>query len=408
MDAIAPRQAKRGLWLALSFTLSLTMAGGACGSQDDEAKGDFGEGPLYVAATWVSSDEITNTYVAVVGSIDVEEISLSAAIEVSGLGDAWVYDGAVFIADGERPTVTRYELSEDGRLEPGDAISFSGYGVSGAAFWDQQILSPTKAYLANASGLEYVVWNPSTMEITGTVPWPELDFDPGFAPFHSYTDRGGVVVDGLFFHGIYGHDETFSGFGDRSYVTVYDIETDELVDVIEVPCPMMDVASLGEDGYIYVSGWSYMPLSAVAGYTEKNCAARIDVETRTVDDGWLLDYAAVTGGEQGSALRVVEGNEGIFAVFHGTGVEVTPDIDIWDLDVGEDDWELYRVDLDTLEVQPTGVLCSDGSYYESRVDGRYYVYVGSGDDTQVYERTDEGYVKKLKMSGWMSRLFRLR
>ena len=51
---------------------------------------------------------------------------------------------------------------------------------------------------------------------------------------------------------------------------------------------------------------------------------------------------------------------------------------------------------------------SDGSFYESHVDGRYFVYLGSGEDTQVYERTDAGYQPKLKARGWMSRLFRVR
>ena len=64
----------------------------------------------------------------------------------------------------------------------------------------------------------------------------------------------------------------------------YDVATDALVDTIPVPCPMMDVASLGADGYLYVSGWSYMPLSAEAGLSPKNCAARIDpVRDRIVE-----------------------------------------------------------------------------------------------------------------------------
>ncbi len=120
------------------------------------------------------------------------------------------------------------------------------------------------------------------------------------------------------------HDENFDVFGDSSYMLVYDIATDELVDTIAVPCPMMDVATLGDDGYLYVSGWSYMPLSYEAGYSDTNCAARIDVATRTLDPAWTFDYAAATGGDQGSGLRAIAGDDGIFAAFHGTGVEVGP------------------------------------------------------------------------------------
>ena len=117
-------------------------------------------------------------------------------------------------------------------------------------------------------------------------------------------------------------------------MAVYDIATDELATTIDVPCPTMDVASLGDDGYLYVSGWSYMPLSVIAGYSPKNCAARIDVGALELDQSWLLSYADATG-EQGSALRAVAGNEGIFAVFHGTRnrfwvfVKNTPPVLFW-------------------------------------------------------------------------------
>ena len=391
----------------LAYCSLLSLA--ACSPTEDETPEFSEESPLYLAASWVTDAEQTNTYVQVFDSLDIDRLDFADALELPGFGDAWVQDGAIFLASGESATVGRYHLDEHGALAPESEVNFSSYGALGAAFWDQQILAPEKAYLTNGAAHEYVVWNPKTMEITGTVPWPEFDFPDGLEVFQSYTDRGGVVHDGHYFHGFYGHDEEFLRFGDRSFVAVYDIETDRLVDTIEVPCPMMDVATLGDDGYIYVSGWSYMPLSYVAGYSPKNCAARIDPRTRTLDESWLLDYTAVTPDEQGSGLRTVSGNDAIFAVFHGSGVEVVEDMDIWDLDVGADDWELYRLDLKTNEVQPTGVKMSDGSYYESHVGERYFVYLGTSEgDSQVYERTPSGYEPRFEAQGWMSRLFRVR
>lgn len=365
-------------------------------------------GPLYLATSWVTNVETTNTYVALFDSLELDRLDFARAIEIPGYGDAWVYNGALYVADGEAPRVTRYRLEDDGSLRWEVQIDFSAYGLLGAAFWDQEFLSPTKAYLSNVANLEYVVWNPTTMEITGTVPWPELDFGDGLEPFNSYTDRGGVVLDGYFFHGFYGHDESFSSFGESSVVAVYDIASDELVSTIDVPCPMMDVASLGDDGYIYLSGWSYMPVSVLAGYTARNCAARIDAGARALDPSWLLDYSQLGSGDQGSALRAVSGNDGVFAVFKGTGVPVTEGMDMWDLDAGEDDWELYGIDLAERSVAPTGIAMSDGSYYESHVGDRYFVYLPGSSSTRVYERTPSGYVPKLQASGWMSRLFQLR
>jgi hypothetical protein len=378
--------------------------------ENGSATGSPGQpAPLYLAASWVTNAETTSTYVSVFDSLDVERLDFANAVEIAGYGDAWVHEGQIFISEGESPRVGRYTLGDDGALRLDVEIDFSAYGVAGAAFWDNQFLSPTKAYLSNPAGLEYIVWNPTTMQITGTVSWPDIDFGNGLDVFHSYTDRGGVVVDGYFYHGLYAHDEGFTTFGESSVITVYDIATDELVSTIDVPCPMMDVASLGDDGNIYVSGWSYIPLSYLAGYSTKNCAARINVASRTVDPSWLLNYTDVAGGEQGSALRAVAGNDGIFAVFHGTGIAVTEDMDMWDLDAGEDDWELYSINLADRSVAPTGIEMSDGSYYESHVDGRYYVYLASSASaTRVWERTATGYEPKFEASGWMSRLFRVR
>lgn len=104
----------------------------------------------------------------------------------------------------------------------------------------------------------------------------------------------------------------------------------------------------------------------------------------------------------------MSGDDGIFAVFHGTDVPVTDGMDMWDLDAGEDDWELYGINLESRSVAPTGIRMGDGSYYESHIDDRYFVYLPSGPDTQVYERTPQGYEPKLRSLGWMSRLFELR
>jgi hypothetical protein len=389
--------------------LASVLATGCGPTKGDDTGPSTSDGPLYLASTWVSDVDSTNTYVSVFDSLEMEELDLSTAIEVPGWADAWVFEQWVFIADGESPAVSRYSLDEEGALVLDATVSFANYGVASSAFWNQQILSRTKAFLANDAAREYVVWNPETMEITGTVPWPAVTFEEGLLPYHSYTDRGGVVAGGYFFHGIYGHNDYWDYFGDTSYVGVYDIVTEELVTTIEVPCPMMDVASLGDDGFLYVSGWSYMPLSVGAGNSDTNCAARIDVATRTLDASWTLDYPGVTGGDEGSALRAVSGDAGILAVFHGSGVEVTEDMDMWALDAGADDWELYGIDLATRQVAPTGIKMGDGSYYESHVDDRYFVYLGSGDDTQVYERAEGGsYESRFVAPGWMSRLFRLR
>jgi len=362
--------------------------------------------PLYLVATWVADDAGTNTYVAVVSDL-TQDVDLSQALEVGGYGDAWVYDEWVFVADGESPFLTRYTV-QDGALVQDVSLSFANYAVPSTAFFDNQILTRTKAYLANVTERRYVAWNPETMEITGTVPWPEIPLESSdLEPFHSYTDRGGEVVDGLFFHGIYQHNYDWNFFGSSSSIAVYDIATDQLVSLISVPCPMMDVMSVGNDGFLYVSGWSYMPLSAAFGLSPTNCAARIDIATRTVDPAWTFNFKDVTGGLEGMAVRVREGSEGTIAVFHGSGIPVEGATGIWDLDAGDNDWEIYGIDVSTRAITPSGTRMGSGSFYEAHLDDRYFVYLPGNDATQVYEYVDGAYVPRLSAPGWMSRLFRL-
>jgi hypothetical protein len=392
--------------LALVLLASLASLA-ACGDDDvgDDVVGD--DTPLYLAASWVADDSGTNTYVAVLDSLD-QDPDFTDAIEVPGYGDAWVFDEWVFVAEGESPIVTRYTLGADGALAYDTEISFLDHGLSAAAFFDNQILSRTKAYMANVAMGEYVAWNPETMEILGTVPWPEFELDEGLAAFHSYVDRGGEVIDGKFFHGIYQHDEAFESFGGSSVVGVYDIETDELLATIDVPCPMMDVASPGADGYLYLSGWSYMPLSAELGLSETNCAARIDTETLELDADWTLEWSDALDGEEGMGLRVVDGATGTLAVFHGSGVDPMDAASIWDLDVGTDDWEIYDIDLASRELTATGTTMDDGSFYDTHLDGRYFVYLPGVAGTDVLELVDGAYQRRFSALGWMSRLFRLR
>lgn len=384
---------------------------GACGDDlgplpgDDQDDGD--DAPLYLAASWVADDSGANTYVTLVDDLD-SDLDFTDAIEIPGYGDAWVFDEWIFVSDGESPTVRRYRIGEDDELELDAEVSFLNTGVTSAAFYDNQIVSRTKAYLANPGGREYVVWNPETMAITGTMAWPEIDLEDDLDLFHSYMDRGGEVIDGYFFHGIYQHNENWDFFGSSSVIAVYDVATDQLVDTIEVPCPMMDVASTGEDGSLYVSGWSYIPLSVEFGLSTTNCAARIDTASRALDSSWTFEFGERTGGHQGMAVRVREGSAGTIAVFLGSDVDIEEATSIWDLDIAEDDWEIYSIDLATREVAPTGTLMGSGSFYDTHIDDRYYVYLPGDTETRVYEEVGGAYEPRFSAQGWMSRLFRVR
>ena len=144
--------------------------------------------------------------------------------------------GQVFGLDGESTVymssldsrITEIVIGEDGSLTPGRVISFASLGVTNT-FSGNLVLSPTKAYHLSGEIGEIVVWNPQTMEITGTIPLG-LTVDDGFA-FRSFRVRTFRVGDLLVWPSFQGDQNSISGTGPEVgfTLTVIDTQTDQVV-----------------------------------------------------------------------------------------------------------------------------------------------------------------------------------
>src|SRR5687767_10744811 len=102
--------------------------------EDGTGTGDEGS-PVYVLTTTVFDDTSSATYVALVDSLDDQDITLSSAAEFAGWSSVAAHEGALFVGHGEKPEITRYELREDGTLDDDDALtmSFASYGLTTAS-----------------------------------------------------------------------------------------------------------------------------------------------------------------------------------------------------------------------------------------------------------------------------------
>jgi hypothetical protein len=96
------------------------------------------------------------------------------------------------VSHAEAPVVSRFSVGAEGALVDAGSISFANY-VNDATFYSQEVVSATKAYLLGEG--ELIVWNPSTLEITGTLTLPELPAREGIQPYVA-LDRGAVARDG--------------------------------------------------------------------------------------------------------------------------------------------------------------------------------------------------------------------
>src|SRR5262245_41199286 len=123
---------KLGQSAACLATVWLSMAClAACGSDDEAAStAAEGGGPLYVVHTRTFSPEGTQGLFTPTPSLDVAPDATTSLEEPGG---GWIFAenevGRFLIADGEEPTLTRYEIDARGALVPGTRLSFANYGV---------------------------------------------------------------------------------------------------------------------------------------------------------------------------------------------------------------------------------------------------------------------------------------
>ncbi|HTV19911.1 MAG TPA: hypothetical protein VMG12_14600 [Polyangiaceae bacterium] len=388
-------------WLGMGAALV------ACSSDEDDAVGAVvAEGPLYALQTSVSTDTDSTTYVALFDALDAGQLDLSGAREFAGYADLAVVDGKVFVSSGEAPEVSRFALGAEGRLQDDGIVSFANY-IDDANFYNQKVVSAAKVYLMGDG--EIVIWNPSTLEITGTLALPELPVRENIRPYIA-LDRGAVLRDNLLFAtAAWSDTEELNMLGD-SRIVVIDVEQDAVVDVLEAPCPDLGVADRDEAGNLYFSNWVYSPGATLLSGASPACLVRIAAGSTTLDN-WSLGYAQVNGRE-GAAISYVGGGKWLYSSFLGDPAEFDAQSDDWFPWLFGDTWQLEVLDpaLGTSSIV-SSLPKNGGGYYSARLDGVTHVLI-PGDEyasTSVHALGADGAVAhELDVVGWSTRLFRVR
>jgi hypothetical protein len=380
----------------------------ACGGDDDDS-GTLSD-VFYPTSSVVFSDQGQQTYVQMLPSIEAQTIDPSTSREFPGWADIWVHDGALLVADGEAPTIDRYRVEGDGALTADGRISFADYGASTAAFWGHLFVSPTKVYWFDTAGRTVVIWDPTTMTITRSFPFPELADRGGLTLAGPTADRSSVVRGDRAYVPFYWADWTNYVLSEDSIVLVFDTTTDTLLDVISVPCPELNFVSVDDVGTIYFSNWGYSVMPTLLDGKAKACAVRIPPGSDQLDAGWKLTFADVTEGREAATLRWIGGGKALVTVFHQERVELTPDADRYAL-TDSANWTLWSYDLATGAAAPfEGLGWHSAGLYGTRVDDKAILSVPSGDyaSTATYTLAPDGTVAKLWESvGWQTRLFKV-
>ncbi len=390
----------------------LGLSSSACSDDDssDPAGTGSSTGPLYAVVTQLASSEEALSYLKTLDGLEPQKVDLDDSREFTGLADAWVWEGALYIAEQETMEITKFSV-EGSELVAEESVNFGDYGLDALAFWVNAFVSPTKAYVVNGT-TEYIVWNPKTMEIEGTVPMPELEEKDGLEPFASYTDRSIAVRDGLFYHPFYYTNDDYFEYAQNSSIAVYDIETDELVRVIDAPCPGLDQVTQDEEGNLYFSPWTYAPAAAALAGQPSACVVKIAPESNEAE--LVFSPKDATGGLEGGVFRYTGDGKGMLAVFdpdHASEEDMEdPQSVAWG-----NNWKFWSYDLETQEADENDSIgWNAGSAYGSVIDGKSYIYMPTDNGTDeggstIFDISNPNEAKELfTVDGWTMRLIKLR
>jgi hypothetical protein len=371
-----------------------------------------GDDAKYVVAGVVTTMGTPTGYVTVLDSLNPskDEVSIEAANEFPGSADMWVHDGSVFVSGGDAPTVKKFSVSAKGELKKQGEINFMRSGAKTTAFWANVFLSPTKAYMG-VSETEFIIWNPKEMKIEGELTLDALEERDGFVARLGSTDRSAIVHEDRLFLPAYWTDADYADRPADSRILVFDITKDKVVDVLEAPCPGLDVGTIDEDGNMYFSPWTGGAGTKLVLDTAATCVVKVVADTLEVSKAF--DFADVTDGREGAAFNYAGDGRFVMSIFHHENIDNLEDVkDPWE-PIGTENWKVWTYDPKTNKAQELdSIPGSSGAIYWFRFDGKAHGLIPAANyaAASAFELgTDEDDAKELfDVQGWAVRLFRVR
>jgi hypothetical protein len=367
--------------------------------------------PAYVVGSRVFDDTTTMSYFHVTSGLDANiAVDPTRALEVPGSATLYsAFDiGWFAVGSGEEPTITRYELDATGALVAGQSMSFFAQGV--ADLWDTlYFVSPTKAYYPDRDGGQIIIWNPTTMEVTGSVPLPET-LRTGYLPLYGYQPiwRGSELLITVAWFDWDVTDTVLPETGllvfDTTTDSVVRFDTDQRCGGVTTPVNLPN-------------GDAYLVSSALAGAAHRvgrletaPCALRIAAGSNQIDAEYSLALETLTGSSL--AGEPIPANDGVFLrAFDDALATVEGPMATWEF-TGQSAWRWLRWDPSTNEAVPmVDISPSTADVTWFQVDGRVY----GSETTPDYSETtlidlaaDGGPTRSITVPGFVHGVTRVR
>ncbi|WP_437569883.1 hypothetical protein [Sorangium sp. So ce542] len=384
------------------------------GGQGGGGQGGGGQdgGDAFIVATRIWDDTATNSYYHVVSSLDAATaVDQTQALEITGSARLFAFEGMGWfgIGDAESPTISRYTLDGSNKLVKGDAISLQPFGVE--SLWPTNyVISPTKVYHPDRAGEQIVVWNPTTMEVEGTIPLPDTHRE-GYLALYGY----GSVLRGktlLFSVGWFDWNTTDTILPETGLVAI-DTETDTVVRFdVDDRCGgiSQSVETASGDAYFVSSALGAAAYQLDRLETEP-CALRVLRDADAFDPEFHLLLSELAGGAIAGDPIPAGGDSLFLRVFDESLATIEEETKTFEV-TGQPAWRWWRWDTAANEAAAIGELApspANVSFFE--VDGRVFTIDEGADSTEstLIELTADGGPKLgLTTPGYLHGLAKVR
>lgn len=317
--------------------------GGTGGGGTTDGGSVPGENGYILCGTVFSQDGIEG-YVSRVDSLDASTVvDIGASLPVPPGSSCVGNRTSLFVGSGEAPEVVRYDILDDGSFAQGQTVSFMNLGVTAISRrrGRLQLISDTKAFYVDDATLQVIVWNPSTMEISGSFSLDAIAPGPGEILGISNTLQfDGSVVSELG----YLNEATNVAFK-RSAVMYIDVSTDA-VEVYETDAcgGTSNTSTVVLDGFLYIANGAATSgnhrLGAEGSFAP--CMVRFDLENKAFDDGYIVSPSELTGQPASGELARGPDSSLLMIGYDETVAPITDETTIQDV-MGSAAWQTYQI-----------------------------------------------------------------
>lgn len=381
-----------------------------------------GPGPYMGAVTISSPGAEYSSYTSVIEAVDeATEISTRAGLETPAWVSPSAYDGAVYIPAGSSPTISKFTTNDDNELVPAGTISFAALGVtsiSSGPVKGRNLVASDKAYYFDSANEQAIIWDPSTMELTGSV----IDLGPALADmkaeYPEYTadiqgnflarnrdDRLYVPVRWTYWNAPAGTPQFLSQAG----LLVIDTERDEVVRLLTDDRLADTIYTVmprdSEDIYLF-TGALGVATNAVLGNARPGGALVVRKGEDRFDPDFYIDLEAAVGDRPASTPVWAGGTSVYLKAYHFEQLPLTPEVLAQPTSlIGQEAWRYWKVDLEgnepAREITEVPWTTTDGFFYELPDEGRLFIGVLGAmySRTALYEVTERGFIPSIEVPG---------